>query len=603
MDAGNFKQWLGSREVDESPVDMRLIELHEQMTRYWEAGGEPITLPRGQMDFPLQYAGRHLDKVLPNAEPGKPRIIRGPDQNYLIPLDSLEQITGDGNAPKNLSHFVRDMPYIGAFSQASAENMASAIIFVQMTIRADFMQVMHSFPVVMSLLMSKFGTTPVSADELESSLNDMEGRLAAASKPSARRKTDQGHVYRVGYGNRGQIFSFKYEGIATVWNKREEMYSRLMDLVQKKDTVAVFKYLLANVKGLAQAKAGFCVQLIFGELGCIDMHNVNLYSQFYLDRGQAKSRTQVFQPNHMRGDQTVRMPGKRDVEMYNQLHPKAFGPSYKPPGIFPSDGTDRQKEFWQNRDVRFVGAVKSYIDTLKKLEDDGFNTIKLWDIWVSYVANAYVKKDGDSRYARDGMLAGNPLDPENDATDRKIMQTRGPIPDRNAILTANKDSIDWRQDPETGHWHPHTTKKKGERLPTYSVDGMDKEKSAGAASLSHGAIHWWRNPDYWWDLVNQARGERPKDGVRYASDDWAGMVSDVPRVLPYIDQNPELLNSLFPDASERKEFKQAVKDVLDRHDFYGVTNPLKPTRASKHKSRKKRKSEDQSSLPGIDWGD
>jgi hypothetical protein len=45
-----------------------------------------------------------------------------------------------------LSHFVRDQPYIAAFAQASPENMASAIIFVLLTIRADFMQVMQTCP-------------------------------------------------------------------------------------------------------------------------------------------------------------------------------------------------------------------------------------------------------------------------------------------------------------------------------------------------------------------------------------------------------------------------------------------------------------------------
>lgn len=136
-------------------------------------------------------------------------------------------------------------------------------------------------------------------------------------------------------------------------------------------------------------------------------------------------------------------------------------------------------------------------------------------------------------------------------------------------------------------------------LGTYGVEGMDKEDSAGAASLSHGAIHWWRNPDYWWDLVNQARGERPKDGVRYASDDWAGPVSDVPRALPYIDQNPDMLNSLFPDSRERKEFQKAVKDVLDKHDFYNQKRADKPTDASRFDKKKKKKSHQTPYFPGF----
>jgi hypothetical protein len=93
---------------------------------------------------------------------------------------------------------------------------------------------------------------------------------------------------------------------------------------------------------------------------------------------------------------------------------------------------------WTNRVERFKAGVKAYVDVLRQWEKDGFNTTKLWDIWVSYVANNYVKAsprkhaagegDGGSRYARDGLLAGNPLDPTNDPTDARIMRTSVPRP-------------------------------------------------------------------------------------------------------------------------------------------------------------------------------
>src|SRR5262249_36893767 len=311
----------------------------------------------------------------------------------LIPLDALERIQGMSNQdlPRLLSHFVRDQPYIAAFAQSSPENLASAIIFVLLTIRADFMQVMQTFPLLMSVLMTYFQDRPLAPGELESRLAEMMARQAARSHPNLRVRSQSDKVYRKGYGIGGQIFGFNYDGITEVWNQRQRIYGSIMNLVSKKNTIAVFEYLLGNIKGLGPAKAGFCVQLIFGELGCIDMHNVNLYSQFYLDRGQSRSRTNVFQPDHLK-DLYMRSPAsKRDLDMYSALDPRTISSKPVLPGPHPSGVVDaRQMRTWANRVERFKGSVKNYVDVLRQLEKDGFNTVKLWDIWVSYVANNYV---------------------------------------------------------------------------------------------------------------------------------------------------------------------------------------------------------------------
>jgi hypothetical protein len=458
-----FKDWLTQEDWLDHPLLEGMLALHCLLV---EVYGEPITLEPSRRDFELRYPGRHLDPILPAAPGGGPRLIRGPDQNFLIPLDTLERIQGMSgqDLPRVLSHFVRDQPYIGAFAQASSENLASAIIFVLLTMRADFMQVMQSFPLLMSVLMTYYQDNPLAPGELESKLSGMMAQQAARSHPNLRVTSPSGKVYRKGYGIGGQIFGFKYDGVTYTWNQRQSIYGALMNLVAKKDTIAVFEYLLSNVKGLGPAKAGFCVQLIFGELGCIDMHNVNLYSQFYLDRGQLRSKSNVFQPDHLK-DLYMRSPvSQRDLDMYASLDPRRFGSKPVLPGPRPSGVVDsRQMRTWTNRVERFKGSLKNYMDVLKALEKDGFNTIKLWDIWVSYVANNYVRvsprkdagggEEGGSRYARTGLLAGNPLDPANDPTDAKIMRTRGPIPDRNTLRTQPRN-IRWVQDPQTGVLQP-----------------------------------------------------------------------------------------------------------------------------------------------------
>src|SRR5947209_7483185 len=136
----NFKEWLAQADWLDNPVLEGMLALHRLLVEFCEANDEPITLEPGQRDFQLQYPGRHLEKILPAPPGGGPRIIRGPDRNFLVPLDALERIQGMSrqDVPKLLSHFVRDQPYIAAFAQANPEHMASAVIFVLLTIRADF---------------------------------------------------------------------------------------------------------------------------------------------------------------------------------------------------------------------------------------------------------------------------------------------------------------------------------------------------------------------------------------------------------------------------------------------------------------------------------
>ena len=81
----------------------------------------------------------------------------------------------------------------------------------------------------------------------EARLADMMARQAARSHPDLRVTSPSGKVYRKGYGIGGQVFGFKYDGITEVWNRREAIYEALMGLVSKKDTIAVFEYLLAHV--------------------------------------------------------------------------------------------------------------------------------------------------------------------------------------------------------------------------------------------------------------------------------------------------------------------------------------------------------------------
>src|SRR5262245_3144772 len=124
-----FKDWLTQDDWLDHALLEGMLALHRLLV---ESYGEPITLEPSGRDFELRTPGRHLDPILPTAPGGGRRLVRGQDQNIVIPLDALERIQGMSNQalPRLLSHFVRDQPYIPAFAQSSPENLASAIIFV-----------------------------------------------------------------------------------------------------------------------------------------------------------------------------------------------------------------------------------------------------------------------------------------------------------------------------------------------------------------------------------------------------------------------------------------------------------------------------------------
>lgn len=314
-----------------------------------------------------------LEQIITNKEKGlitqdKNIVTSG---NPLIPYGDFALKDN-----KSGSHgFLRDQPDIARFALANPENLASVIIFVLLTIRADFQQVMHDFPVVMMKLHTKYANKNPTKEEWENELKKMEKNLAAKSNPAIH----DPEGYTKGYGLTTSAFGFKNVGIPEVWGNRDEIFQKIKGYVggiQKNgdpfdsDVVAMHKYLTQNITGLAPVKAAFVVQLIVGKLGCIDMHNVNLYSQYAKYMGGGKNK-------------------KKYEKLYGMLNPKEFSGK-------------NEKD------------IQNYINVLKALEKEGANTVKLWDIWTNFVSYNYTnKKTGASTYDATSPFAGKTTD-END---------------------------------------------------------------------------------------------------------------------------------------------------------------------------------------------
>ena len=77
---------------------------------------------------------------------------------------------------------------------------------------------------------------------------------------------DEGKASRFVWGNKAKTYEWlKANG--------EDLYQRVMDL----ETTSERMLALTEIPGMGLVKAGFIMQLVFGEVGCIDLHNIKLY--------------------------------------------------------------------------------------------------------------------------------------------------------------------------------------------------------------------------------------------------------------------------------------------------------------------------------------
>jgi len=300
--------------------------------------------------------------------------------NPLVPYGNFKMADKDGH----LSGFLRDQPPLRNYAMASPDNFASVIVFVLLTIRADFQQAVEDFRVIIPWLKSHFGKDSSKLDDeggaVGAGIDDLQTKLARISNPKLHDKDG----FLAGYGLKSTAFGFKNPSISDVWKNRQQLFDQVSNYAAKNDVVGMHKFITQRISGLGPVKAGFVVQLIMGKLGCIDMHNINLYSQYAKHYKKKK--------------------------LYNALDPQLY-----------SGKGDKD--------------VTNYLKVLEMLEKEGADTMKLWDIWTNYVAVNYTSEGGKSRYDDQGKFSGHSVD-DNDPLQRSL-QDIGPVPDR----SGGKDTL------------------------------------------------------------------------------------------------------------------------------------------------------------------
>ncbi len=82
---------------------------------------------------------------------------------------------------------------------------------------------------------------------------------------------------KVRVGDYGPLWGFKYRGFEYLREKREYLHQRVNAARRGKIWVNDLMRDYLAVPGLGLVKAGFAVQLLTGEAGCMDMHNLERF--------------------------------------------------------------------------------------------------------------------------------------------------------------------------------------------------------------------------------------------------------------------------------------------------------------------------------------
>ena len=252
-----------------------------------------------------------------------------------------KQILGADACPINpLSGYDTHIKSIQKFAFSGPDQFAQTMLFSPLSANVPFTKHWDNFQVLMMILKHYFPkkVDPQKLEFIVDAFNDTYHAMA--------------HT----------IAGFKYNTIADIWNNREKLFNELPKLSEEGDDEKLIRKLL-EIHGVQSIKAGFIAQLLFGKAGCIDTHNIDIYTK-----------------------------------------------------VFPDMADEFDEKKWKGKD-----GAKNYVALLRKLEKEKkVGSKQLWDIWVDFVEHFYrlVSTHGEGIYADMGSSL-NPDDPVYQAIKEK----------------------------------------------------------------------------------------------------------------------------------------------------------------------------------------
>jgi hypothetical protein len=201
--------------------------------------------------------------------------------------------------------FQKHSPVLLDFAQRSKENFALVAMFAPLSAMTPMHFYVVHFPIIAYVLQKYFPVGKVSAEDIGGIVTWLTDHLFAPdAKPPARAPHER-RVADAGWKLTATINGAKFAAIADIWNRRQELYQQYMAAMEQirgvtgRSTASepaegpldadargrLFDVLdglfqtYAQVAGTGVAKAGFMVQLLTGGLGCIDVHNQQIYDR------------------------------------------------------------------------------------------------------------------------------------------------------------------------------------------------------------------------------------------------------------------------------------------------------------------------------------
>lgn len=266
-----------------------------------------------------------------------------------------------------LSGYAQHIKAIQAFAFANPENFAQVMMFSPLSANAPFPKHWDNFITLMAIVRFGFPDRIDDADEFREIISKFDDKYHAL-----------GHT----------INGFKIDTVIQIWNNRKKLFQELRKLASRGDDRQLITK-MSGIIGVQPVKAGFMAQLLFGRAGCIDTHNIDIYSTVFPELSP-------------------------DLDMKKWTATPAQIAKFGKTGEIPK-------------------GVDDYVKMLEKLKDRGIGTKQLWDIWVSFVEKFYqaISEHGLGSY----QDMGTALDPDDPLYAR--LRQAGPIP---KTLTAGRTS-------------------------------------------------------------------------------------------------------------------------------------------------------------------
>jgi len=284
-----------------------------------------------RLGYIIACEGRRDPEVLRNRKETTSKSLFGDTKDDVRYTPDLEDPASRGGTCSitPLSGYETHIKAIQNFAFQSPENFAQTLMFSPLSANVGFAKHWDNFNVLMMIL-RQYYPDRVTKKEIEHVADSFGDYL---------------------YSMPMTIGGFKLNTISHIWSNKEKLMTKLSSIAKKGDDEALIHELI-TIPGVQSVKAGFITQLLWGRAGCLDTHNIDIYSKAFPD-------------------------------MKDQLNPKS----------------------WKGKK-----AVGNYVKTLRGLEEKGIGTKQLWDVWVDFVEQFYkvVSKTGLGSYTDMGSAIDKP---------------------------------------------------------------------------------------------------------------------------------------------------------------------------------------------------